>query len=336
MKHAILTGRYGRSAPLPSARDLSDELRVNKNTVTKAYRELRAAGLIRIAPGRRATVADVPGRPHGSFRSPSNLIEDQVRSVLSPILREARLLGIPLARVLEIATNEITSFELGTARRVHLVECNPIEAQQYARDIADWLGIGVDWMLLDDLSGIVPQAEDVFVVPYYHLDDVAPHLPGHQLAGIHVAPDPEALFALIEAAQAGGVALICGSAKSAERFGNLFQYYATRGIQVAHCGDARGMHALLAESRTVFATPVALSAVERQPGPRPIPFPERIDPQSLHALRVLLSGAEGTAGQATAAAKRVSGASTRSGTLRGRGHPAGVRGSRRASGLGRR
>ncbi len=286
LKDAILSGRYGRGALLPSARDLSGELRVNKNTVTKAYRQLQLEGLVRVAPGRRPSVATVPGRPR---RSPDDLLGAQIRSALSPILREARLLGVPVGRVQEMVASHIASFEVRTARRVYLFECNRLEAQQFARDVAEWVGVAVDWKLLDDLPGIRPRPSDVYVVPYYHLDDVAARLPARQIAGIHVAPDPGVLFELIEAAQKGPVVLVSGSARSAERFRSLFQYYTSRGIEIAHQGDVPGMKAALAASETVFATPVALASVERLLRRRPIEFPERIDPQSLHALRVLLS-----------------------------------------------
>jgi DNA-binding transcriptional regulator YhcF (GntR family) len=290
LKHAILSGSYRRGAALPSARDLSDGLKVNKNTVTKAYRQLESEGMVRLAPGRRATVADTPGRPQ---RNAELVIERQLASALAPILREARLLGLAPSRVLEMASSAVLALQQDAGRRIYLFECNRLEAQQYARDIAQWLGVMVEWKLLDDLPGLSAGTSDVFVVPYYHLDDVVSHLPPHQIVGIHVAPDSEVLFKLIEAAQAGQAALICGTPKSAARFRNLFQYYTSKGIRIAHHRDGAGMTAVLAASRTVFATPVAFRAVEQHLGTRPILFPERIEPQSLHSLRVLLSSTEG-------------------------------------------
>jgi DNA-binding transcriptional regulator YhcF (GntR family) len=271
---------------LPSARDLRDQLKVNKNTVTKAYRQLHGEGLVRLAPGRRATVADTPGRPHGNAE---RVIERQLTAALAPILREACLLGLAPSRVVEMASTATLALQQDATRRIVLFECNRLEAQQYARDIAEWLGVAVEWKLLDDLPGFAARASDVFVVPYYHLDDVMPHLPAQRIAGIHVAPDSEVLFRLIEAAQGGRVALICGNPKSAARFRNLFQYYTSKGIRIAHHGDVPAMKALIAASRTVFATPVAFRTVERHLGRAPIAFPERIEPQSLHALRVLLN-----------------------------------------------
>jgi hypothetical protein len=241
---------------------------------------------VRVVPGRRPIVVDVPVGPD---HSPELVIERQIAAVLAPIVREARLLGLSPARVAKIASRAVRDFPRAPARRVYLFECNRVEAQQYAREIGERLGVTVEWKLLDDLPRTPVAPSDIFVVPYYHLDDVAPHLPAHQIAGIHVAPDPEVLFKLIEAAQAGRVALICGNPKSADRFRNLFQYYTSKGVRVAHHRDVPGMRALLANARTVFATPVAFRTVRQQIDASPIEFPERIDPQSLHSLRVLLA-----------------------------------------------
>jgi GntR family transcriptional regulator len=295
LKNAILSGRYRPGGLLPSARDLSDELKVNKNTVTKACRQLQTEGLLRIAPGRRAIIENGSDLPH---RDPQTLIEEQLKRILSPILREARLLGISAGQMLQMLTNEIASFQLGTARRMYLFECNRLEAEQHARAISEWLAVDVGWKLLDELPGFTLRASDIFVVPYYHLDDVAPHLPSHQIAGIHVAPDPEVLFTLIEAAQRGKVALICGNPKSAARFRKLLQYYTNKGIRITHHGDVKSMKALFTESRTVFATPAAFFSVEQHLRAKPILFPERIDPQSLHLLRVLLNQTQPAPGPA--------------------------------------
>jgi DNA-binding transcriptional regulator YhcF (GntR family) len=52
IKQGILTGRFRRGSRLPSARVLSGQLRVNKNTANKAYGLLAREGLISVAAGR--------------------------------------------------------------------------------------------------------------------------------------------------------------------------------------------------------------------------------------------------------------------------------------------
>ena len=44
--------RCGPGEPLPSIRPLAEELRVNRNTVAKAYAELESQGVIETIPGK--------------------------------------------------------------------------------------------------------------------------------------------------------------------------------------------------------------------------------------------------------------------------------------------
>jgi DNA-binding transcriptional regulator YhcF (GntR family) len=291
IKQGILTGRFRQGSRLPSARVLSGQLHVNKNTANKAYGLLAREGLISIAAGRRAVVA----RATSARRAASaDSLREQLGRALLPILREAALLGVPADHLLAIASDEIRSFHNGTGRRLYLVECNRMEAQQYARDLSGLLGVGVEGRVIEELPRLAISGSDVVVVPYYHLDEVADRLGREQTVGIQVAPDPEALFRLIEAAQAGGkVALICGNPKAAKRFGKLFEFYTTKAIRITHVQDVRGVKALVAASNVVFATPAALTVVARLSRTKPIPFTERIDPESLQPLRQLLSGVGG-------------------------------------------
>ena len=43
-------GLHPRSSQLPSVRTLADELRANRNTVNKAYRQLSEMGIIELSP----------------------------------------------------------------------------------------------------------------------------------------------------------------------------------------------------------------------------------------------------------------------------------------------
>lgn len=58
VKYAAASGRLRPGEALPSIRQLAERLRVNRNTVDKAYRELDRQGLITTAQGRGAFLAD--------------------------------------------------------------------------------------------------------------------------------------------------------------------------------------------------------------------------------------------------------------------------------------
>ena len=52
IRYAIASGGLHPGEPLPSIRPLAEQLRVNRNTIAKAYTELESQGLIETLPGK--------------------------------------------------------------------------------------------------------------------------------------------------------------------------------------------------------------------------------------------------------------------------------------------
>jgi GntR family transcriptional regulator len=52
VRYAAASGRLRPGDPLPALRPLSEELRVNRNTIAKAYAELEAQGIIETIQGK--------------------------------------------------------------------------------------------------------------------------------------------------------------------------------------------------------------------------------------------------------------------------------------------
>src|SRR5271165_2384289 len=52
IRYAAAAGRLRPGDPLPSIRPLAEELRVNRNTIAKAYAELESQGVIETLPGK--------------------------------------------------------------------------------------------------------------------------------------------------------------------------------------------------------------------------------------------------------------------------------------------
>src|SRR6266516_204564 len=52
IRYAAASGRLRPGEPLPSLRPLAEELRINRNTIAKAYAELEGQGLIETLPGK--------------------------------------------------------------------------------------------------------------------------------------------------------------------------------------------------------------------------------------------------------------------------------------------
>lgn len=52
IRYAAASGRLRPGDPLPSLRPLAEELRINRNTIAKAYSELESQGIIETVPGK--------------------------------------------------------------------------------------------------------------------------------------------------------------------------------------------------------------------------------------------------------------------------------------------
>jgi GntR family transcriptional regulator len=59
VRHAAASGGLRAGEPLPSIRPLAEELRVNRNTIAKAYAELESQGVIETLPGKGCFLREV-------------------------------------------------------------------------------------------------------------------------------------------------------------------------------------------------------------------------------------------------------------------------------------
>src|SRR5690349_25136253 len=66
MRRLITVGSLVPGAPVPSVRDLARDLRVNPNTVARAYQRLTEAGVLVVKRGEGTFVADTPVQPRKS------------------------------------------------------------------------------------------------------------------------------------------------------------------------------------------------------------------------------------------------------------------------------
>jgi GntR family transcriptional regulator len=69
MRRLITVGALAPGAPVPSVRDLARDLRVNPNTVSRAYQRLADAGVLSVRRGDGTYVADEPAQLKKSERN---------------------------------------------------------------------------------------------------------------------------------------------------------------------------------------------------------------------------------------------------------------------------
>lgn len=103
VKTGVVRGEYRLGDQLPSVREMAGQLRVNPNTMARAYNELERDGFITTRRGEGSFVTDDAGRVEDERRRLAEAARDrfaeemralamsggQVASLLRPILEEA-------------------------------------------------------------------------------------------------------------------------------------------------------------------------------------------------------------------------------------------------------
>jgi GntR family transcriptional regulator len=110
VKTAVASGALQAGEPLPSIRPLAEELRVNRNTVAKAFAELESQGVIETAQGKGSFVraGTVPYRKEVRLR----LLMTEIDQVVT----EAHHLQISKTEFLSLADERFDHFQSGRTR----------------------------------------------------------------------------------------------------------------------------------------------------------------------------------------------------------------------------
>jgi GntR family transcriptional regulator len=82
VRNAAASGGLRTGEPLPSIRPLAEELRVNRNTIAKAYAELESQGVIETIPGKGCFVKEVNSPLTKSARN-DLLVQEVDRAVVA-------------------------------------------------------------------------------------------------------------------------------------------------------------------------------------------------------------------------------------------------------------
>ncbi len=101
IQFAIASGRIRKGQSLPSVRELSAQLEVNPNTITKAYRDLELRGLVHTRRGVGVTVTDTAMRLCKT--STRNLVVSHLRDAVA----ECVAAGLPPQEVRKLVTETI-------------------------------------------------------------------------------------------------------------------------------------------------------------------------------------------------------------------------------------
>lgn len=183
----IETGDLKPGESLPSARLLSDNLRINRNTVARAYSDLADLGLVE-GRGRSGTVVVGPGPEQELSKA-----REQARAILETAARECIGFGLTAPEVQSLMASVATRIEAG-ALKVSFVECNLDRAKYFASELEAHIGVPVTPLVLGQFDPEKIRA-DLALTTFFHLAEVMALLRERdtEVVGIVVAPHVQTL-----------------------------------------------------------------------------------------------------------------------------------------------
>lgn len=217
IRYFLLNGDLKPGTKLPPPKDLAGYLRINKNTVIVAYKELEKEGVIVTKHGQGTYVSESLPTDPGAERRQA-LIE-----LAREALGKARALGFGAEDLFTVVFSQ-TVLGIGPDRaaRVLFVECNTPDVDFYVGELVRELQTTVEGCLLGDLADRMDDKAaadvDLVVTTFFHVEDVKAICEplDKKVVAIMVAPEMSTLMQVAQMAPGTRVGFVCGTQGSTE------------------------------------------------------------------------------------------------------------------------
>lgn len=280
----LTAGEYPRGSWLPSVRELSALLSVNRNTVSKVYQSLARDGLVRRVPGRGMSV--VATRPRSRAGSVDDLQDD-----LERLVRRAHAAGLPTARVQEMVRSAAAAIRGEAGVRVALAECNREAAESLAEKLSAAVHTRVDHLLLTDVRGLrAPQRPDILVTTFFHLNELAALDTSARVVGVRHEMSYGTLTAISQLAPQTSLVVVCPNQRTLDRVEAAVRSHTPSRVLPMLADRREDLEVALKEADTAIVAWGTREVVERLRPDLPLIVVEyEIDPQSVAEVRRAIS-----------------------------------------------
>jgi DNA-binding transcriptional regulator YhcF (GntR family) len=255
VRHQILSGQLPTGSRLPTVRTLAGFLRVNRNTVARAYAELEAEGVLEGTPGRGT---------HVIWKLPLGRASLALTGQIDRVLATASAAGYSLDDLVAAITVRAARRRGSTRPRVGFVECNPVDLAYFSRLLRAAVDVPVVSMLLTDLPTRLDDV-DLVATTFFHAEEARRLCAGRaiEVVGLMALPDFRTLEQLARLPRSRTVALVCATREGVTSKARSLAAVGLRTprLLTATLGDDAGLAAVLARSDVVLAAPRVLDRI---------------------------------------------------------------------------
>lgn len=254
IRYQVAAGHLPPGTRLPPVRTLAGFLRVNRNTVARAYADLEAEGVLEATPGRGTFVVWRPPAPRAS---------QVLAAQIDRLLAAAADAGLGLDDLLAAVTVRAGDRRRSEARpRLAFVECNPVDLAYFTRLVRDAVDVPVTPMLLEALPARAREA-DLVVTTFFHVEEARAAAGGLEVVGLMALPDFHTLEEVARLPRTQRVLLVCATREGVTSKARSLAAVGLRTprLQTATLGDGDALAAALASADVVLAAPRVLDRI---------------------------------------------------------------------------
>ncbi len=266
IRHLILSGHLAIGTRLPTVRTLAGFLRVNRNTVARAYAELQTEGVLDAKPGRGTRVAWAPPSPRTS---------QALTAQIDRLLATASDAGVEVDELIATLAVRAGHRRSPERPRIGFVECNPVDLTYFARLVRTAVDVPVTTILLADLPRR-PESIDLLATTFFHVEEVRRQCPGIEAVGLMALPDFRTLEEVAGLSKAARVGLVCATAEGVRSKARSLEAVGLRTprLQTATLDYPVTLLHLLGRSDVILAAPRVIDRIRGAipAGARVIPF----------------------------------------------------------------
>lgn len=216
IRTAIKKGALTAGQRLPTVQELTEQIKVARGTVKRAYDELEIAGLIEKVQGRGTFVRYQP-QSSGSRK-------EQAMAAIDSMLNSLEEMGLSAAEInifLNLKLRERSEQEASV--KVAVIECNPENLSQMSEQLRHIGGVDLYSYMLDSIKQYpytISEDFDLIVTTSSHADFLENVLPERKrVARVALRPSPRFLSHVIKLRAGKNLGIIGYS----RRFGELLQ-----------------------------------------------------------------------------------------------------------------
>lgn len=223
IKRFIETGTWERGKRLPTERDLAKQLNVSRNTISMAYKELEAEGVLVSHQGRGTFVADLDDSIQHESR------KERLLKIIDIAMEEASQLGFNIDEYLAIThVRAREKKELLNRVKIAFIECNQEQVEYFANELRLDSGVSITPILLEEFKKKPNQYKniledvDIVISTFFHLAEIKKIL-GNQkeekdILAIALELELETVVKIARLKPGSMVGLVCLSKNFADKF----------------------------------------------------------------------------------------------------------------------